>query len=92
MQRELGKDKTRFPTTNGTQTQGIGIKLSRKLDIKLIDMDQIQLHPTGFIDLAPELFRAVGKILINQKGQRFCNELGTRDYIVEKILENCKKA
>ena len=100
--REFAKEKARFPTTNGAQTQGIGIKMARKLDIKLVDMDKIQLHPTGFIDpfnrysktkvLAPELFRAVGAILINQKGERFCNELGTRDYIVEKILKNCKKA
>lgn len=51
-------------------------------------MTQIQLHPTGFINpfdssakmkiLAPELFRSVGGILLNQKGQRFCNELGNR--------------
>ena len=41
--------------------------------------------------LAPELLRGVGGILINENGQRFCNELGTRDYVYEKIIENCKK-
>ena len=42
--------------------------------------------------LAPELLMGVGGILINQKGQRFCNELGTRDYVSQKIIENCEMA
>ena len=41
--------------------------------------------------LAPELLRGVGGILINEKGERFCNELGTRDYVTGKITENCQK-
>ena len=28
---------------------------------------------------------------MNQKGERFCNELGTRDYITNKIIQNCQK-
>lgn len=92
----------KFPTTNGQQTQGIGIKIARKIGIGLIGMDKVQIHPTGFINLdnryekfkllAPELIRGVGGILINQKGNRFCNELGTRDYVTQKIIENCELA
>ena len=92
----------KFPTTNGDQTQGIGIKIARKIGIGLTDMDKVQIHPTGFINLderykkfkllAPELLRGVGGILINQKGNRFCNELGTRDYVSQKIIENCELA
>ena len=41
--------------------------------------------------LASELLRGVGGILFNENGKRFCNELGTRDYVTHKILENCKK-
>lgn len=62
-------------------------------------MDKIQLYPTGFVKptyrysktkvLAPELFRTVGGMLLNQKGERYCNELSTRDYIVEQILQKC---
>ena len=92
----------KFPTTNGKQTQGIGVKMGRKIGIGLIGMDQVQIHPTGFVDLnnryeknkilAPELLRGVGSILINQKGKRFCNELGTRDYVSQKIIANCDLA
>jgi flavocytochrome c len=100
--KEFVPDKMKFPTTNGKQTQGIGVKIARKIGIGLTDMKQVQIHPTGFVNLeqryeknkilAPELLRGVGGILINQKGQRFCNELGTRDYVSQKIIENCEMA
>jgi cleavage and polyadenylation specificity factor subunit 2 len=89
-----------FPTTNGRFTEGDGVKVAEKINAQLIDMEQVQVHPTGFIDpsnetcptkfLAPELLRGVGAILINQKGNRFCNELGYRDYVTECILKNCE--
>ena len=100
--KEFVPDKMKFPTTNGKQTQGIGMKIARKIGIGLTDMNQVQIHPTGFVNLddryaknkilAPELLRGVGGILINQKGERFCNELGTRDYVSQKIIENCEIA
>ena len=100
--KEFVPDKMKFPTTNGKQTQGIGVKIARKIGIGLTDMNQVQIHPTGFVNLnnryeknkilAPELLRGVGGILINQKGKRFCNELGTRDYVSQKIIENCDLA
>ena len=90
-----------YPTTNGELTLGSGIKLGRAIGADLVDMDQVQIHPTGFVDLkdryvkkkflAPELLRGVGGILINEKGEKFCNELGTRDYVTGKITENCQK-
>ena len=90
-----------YPTTNGELTLGSGIKLGRAIGADLVDMDQVQIHPTGFVDLkdryvkkkflAPELLRGVGGILMNEKGERFCNELGTRDYVTGKITENCQK-
>ena len=99
--KEFVPDYMNYPTTNGEQTIGSGIKLGRKIGAQLIDMKQVQIHPTGFVDLknrynkkkilAPELLRGVGGILINKKGQRFCNELGTRDYVTEKIIQNCQK-
>ena len=85
-----------FPTTNGNQTQGIGIKIARKIGVALTQMENVQLHPTGFVDiddrlnkhkiLAPELLRGLGGILLNKKTERFCNELGTRDYVSNLIL------
>ena len=92
----------KFPTTNGPQTKGIGMKIAIKIGAAVVDMDEVQLHPTGFVDLdnrydnhkilAPELIRGVGAILINQNGKRFCNELGPRDYVSQRIIKNCNLA
>ena len=92
----------KFPTTNGPQTKGIGMKIAFKIGAYAVDMEQVQLHPTGFVDLnnrydnhkilAPELIRGVGAILINQNGKRFCNELGPRDYVSQRIIKNCNLA
>ncbi len=58
-------------------------------------MDQVQVHPTGFVDpkdpnaktkfLAAEALRGVGGILIDQQGARFVNELERRDTVTEKM-------
>jgi len=85
-----------FPTTLGAQTTGDGIKIARKLGVKLVDMDRIQLHPTGFVDpakpqehtktLAAELLRGVGGLLLDRGGERFTDELGTRQAVVNAQL------
>ena len=58
-------------------------------------MDQVQVHPTGFVDpkdpgaktkfLAAEALRGVGGVLIDQDGARFVNELERRDFVTEKM-------
>lgn len=93
--KEFAPELMNFPTTNGPQAQGKGVKIARKIGAALIHMEHIQLHPTAFIDpfdrfakkkiLAPELMRGVGGILLNEEGKRFCDELGPRDYVTEKI-------
>lgn len=68
----------------------------------MIDMDQIQVHPTGFIDpedpsagskfLAAEALRGLGGILLNPStGKRFVNELSTRDAVTNAIQTHCPK-
>lgn len=88
-------DLENYPTTNGEWALGEGIHISSKIGADLIDMDKIQIHPTAFVDpkdpnnrtkvLAAELLRSIGGILLNSKGNRFCNELGTRAYIVNEM-------
>merc|ERR1719161_861695 len=39
-----------FPTTLGAWTTGDGVKIARDVGANLIDMDRVQLHPTGFVD------------------------------------------
>jgi FAD-dependent fumarate reductase len=82
-------------TTNGSYSTGDGILMGSEIGGTMIDMDKVQLHPTGFVDpkdpynnskfLAPELFRSLGAKLINENNQRFCDELGTRDYVTSQI-------
>jgi flavocytochrome c len=79
----------KLPTTNGPWTQGEGMLVAESIGAKLVDMECIQVHPTGFVKeadpherekiLAAECLRAAGAILINEKGHRFVNELGHRD-------------
>jgi len=98
--KEFAPDSIIYPTTNGPFAKGSGIKMARAIGARLIDMDQVQLHPTGFVDpknptaytkfLAAEALRGMGAILLNQEGKRFGNELGTRDYMTDQILKRCK--
>jgi flavocytochrome c len=86
-------------TTNGGFANGDGIMLAHNIGAQLVDMDKIQIHPTGFVNprdpfnkhkfLAPESLRASGGILINHTGRRFVNELDTRDIVTQAILANC---
>jgi flavocytochrome c len=88
----------KMPTTAGAFSTGDGVSLATALGVGTVDMDQVQVHPTGWVDpadpentskvLAAELMRGVGGILINNKGDRFCNELGTRAYVTEKMLSH----
>eukprot|EP00526_Cylindrotheca_closterium_P001999 CAMPEP_0113657784 /NCGR_PEP_ID=MMETSP0017_2-20120614/31288_1 /TAXON_ID=2856 /ORGANISM="Cylindrotheca closterium" /LENGTH=1123 /DNA_ID=CAMNT_0000571849 /DNA_START=44 /DNA_END=3416 /DNA_ORIENTATION=+ /assembly_acc=CAM_ASM_000147 len=86
-----------FPATAGGFSTGDGIGLATDLGAATRDMDKVQIHPTGWVNpedpsnptkvLAAELMRGVGGILFNKKGKRFCNELGTRAYVTDKMLE-----
>ncbi|KAK6535396.1 hypothetical protein TWF694_001857 [Orbilia ellipsospora] len=86
-------DLTGYPSTNdprpGTQP------LLTVVGAQLIDMDLVQVHPTGFIDpadplsprkfLAAELLRGEGGILL-LNGKRFVNELETREKVTNAII------
>eukprot|EP00826_Nyctotherus_ovalis_P010750 TRINITY_DN12818_c0_g1_i11.p1 TRINITY_DN12818_c0_g1~~TRINITY_DN12818_c0_g1_i11.p1 ORF type:complete len:506 (-),score=106.43 TRINITY_DN12818_c0_g1_i11:136-1653(-) len=98
--KEFVPEISEYPTTNGPFAQGKGFKIARNVGAKLVDMELVQIHPTGFIDpnnrdirskfLAPELLRSIGGILVNEQAKRFCNELEMRNYVSQKIIENCK--
>lgn len=85
-----------IPSSNGVGTTGDGIKLVEDLGVELIDMEYIQIHPTGFVDpqdrgshhkiLAGEVLRGIGGLLVNSEGQRFANEMATRDILSEKVI------
>ena len=55
-----------------------------------IQMANIQIHPTAEATnhiLITEAVRGNGAILVNHGGQRFCNEMDTRDVVSAAILE-----
>ena len=81
-----------YPSTNealpGSQD------LLSEIGAQLLDMDQVQVHPTGFVDpkdllkttkfLAAEALRGEGGILL-RCGKRFVDELQTRKVVTEAI-------
>lgn len=78
-----------FGTTNQVSALGGGIYLATDLGVALVDMDQIQTHPTvepTTSTMYTEAVRGSGAILINTEGRRFVNELGTRDVVSNSIL------
>jgi hypothetical protein len=42
----------------------------------------------GFMRLAAQALRGTGALLLNGRGQRFCNELGHRDYVSNEMQKN----
>ncbi|KAI9506166.1 FAD binding domain-containing protein, partial [Coemansia spiralis] len=86
-----------LPATNGPFAAGDGLRLATAVGAGLVDMDQIQVHPTGFVQardpgnptkfLAAEALRGEGGILLNGLGKRFVDELGTRDRVTTAITK-----
>ena len=71
-------------TTNAPGATGDGILMAQALGADLVDIEQIQLHPTveqTTSILITESVRGDGAILVNSQGVRFTNELLTRDAV-----------
>jgi fumarate reductase flavoprotein subunit len=76
-------------TSNQPGATGDGMTLGEEAGGYLIDMKEIQIHPTvaaGSRILITEAVRGNGAILVNQEGRRFVNELTTRDAASAAIL------
>jgi flavocytochrome c len=91
-------DLMHLPTTNGEHCTGDGIKMGNAIGAKSIDLEWVQVHPTGLVKpddpdakikfLAAEALRGVGGIVLNAEGKRFANELGRRDYVTGEMWKN----
>ncbi|KAH9832269.1 fumarate reductase [Rhodofomes roseus] len=89
-----------LPTTNGEHCTGDGHKLALQVGASAIDLEKVQVHPTGLVDpndpeakvkfLAAEALRGVGGLLLDNEGKRFVDELQHRDYVTGKMWENGK--
>ncbi|KAJ5306829.1 hypothetical protein PENANT_c003G00965 [Penicillium antarcticum] len=88
-------------STNGTHATGDGQKMLMAIGANGIDMDKVQVHPTGLVDpkdpqakfkfLAAEALRGEGGLLLNSDGQRFSDELGHRDYVSGQMWKEKEK-
>lgn len=90
-------DLVDYKTTNQPGATGDGIKLAQEVGAGLVDMDQIQVHPTVQQDtdhafLIGEATRGEGAILVNGRGQRFVNELDTRKNVTNAINQLPEKS
>jgi flavocytochrome c len=91
-------DLQKLPTTNGDHCTGDGIKMAMAIGAGTIDMESVQVHPTGLVNpsepdakvkfLAAEALRGVGGILLDADGNRFADELGRRDYVSGEMNRN----
>jgi len=91
-------DLLHLPTTNGEHCTGDGIKMGEAIGAKTIDLEWVQVHPTGLVKpddadakikfLAAEALRGVGGLILNKEGERFANELGRRDYVTGEMWKN----
>ncbi|MCL2309418.1 MAG: flavocytochrome c [Proteobacteria bacterium] len=84
-----------FSSTNQPGATGDGLDLAAALGAKLIDMEQIQIHPTqaaGSKILITEAVRGNGAIMVNREGKRFVDELTTRDAASAAVLKQTGKS
>jgi flavocytochrome c len=85
-----------LPSTNGPFATGDGVRMACAAGAEAVQLEQVQLYPTAFIDAAdegathalisPEDFRAFGAVLLDQQGHRFVNELATRGELTKAIM------
>lgn len=87
-------DLAGFPSTNERRPGMHGLLVD--VGAHLVDMESVQIHPTGFVDplsqfstlkfLAAEVLRGEGGILL-YNGRRFVNEVDTREHVSRAIMK-----
>ncbi len=87
-----------FPTSNHYGATGDGLALAYRMGVPLVHIDTFQYHPSGCVypeqlvgQLVTEGIRSEGGHLVNAKGERFVNELDTRDVVASSIIRECEE-
>lgn len=93
-------DLLHLPTTNGDHCTGDGIKMVQAIGGGDIHMEYVQVHPTSLVNpaepdakvkfLAAEALRGAGGLILDNEGERFCDELGRRDYVTGEMNKRAK--
>jgi succinate dehydrogenase/fumarate reductase flavoprotein subunit len=77
-------------STNAPDYTGDTLAIALRAGLELRDMEFVQFHPTGFQRsgyLVSEAARGEGGYIVNSDGERFVNELDTRDVVARAISE-----
>lgn len=80
-------------STNAQDCTGDLLSVALRAGMSLKDMEFVQFHPTGFAKtsyLVSEAARGEGGHLVNADGERFINELDTRDVLARAIFEQMR--
>ncbi|MCR4940784.1 MAG: flavocytochrome c [Treponemataceae bacterium] len=83
-----------FGTTNHKGATGDAFAWVEKFNAALVQMEQIQTHPTVVPSngvMITEAVRGNGAIMVNREGKRFNNEMATRDVMSAAILNQTGK-
>jgi len=82
-----------FPTTNHYGATADGLVIANRAGAKVVFLDATQFHPTGTAYpeqilglLVSEAFRGWSAQLVNVEGERFINELETRDITSSAVI------
>jgi len=85
-------------STNYRHLTGDALALAIKYNIKLQNLDYIQIHPTALYTekagrefLISESVRGEGAVLLNSKGERFVDELLPRDVVANAIFAEMER-
>ncbi|NLK46849.1 MAG: flavocytochrome c [Treponema sp.] len=87
-------DLAGFGTTNHKGATGDAFEWVKKFNATLVQMEQIQTHPTvvpGNGVMITEAVRGNGAVMVNREGKRFNNEMATRDIMSAAILRQTGK-
>jgi L-aspartate oxidase len=75
-------------TTNPPGAVGEGIAAAYRAGAAVADLEFMQFHPTTLVDsslLLSEALRGEGALLLDERGQRFTDELAPRDVVARDI-------
>jgi succinate dehydrogenase / fumarate reductase flavoprotein subunit/L-aspartate oxidase len=85
-----------FPTSNHYGATADGLPIAYRAGARLTLQETFQYHPTGAVFPEPmagilvtEAIRSVGAHLVNADGERFINELETRDAVAAAVIREC---
>merc|ERR1712048_142108 len=87
-------DLLHLPTTNGEHCTGDGIKMGEAIGAKSIDLEWVQVHPTGLVKpddpdakikfLAAEALRGVGGLVLDENGAALAQDMGIPVSVLEE--------